>query len=392
MPPASSSPATFCAAEDSEDSEDDVSLQNMSSLEHWHLQHNSLLPIHSVPADTDRNTCVHIVTNVRASDSGGDEIFGQRLGRRWSLPQQDSRLGHGTAPFGRDEYIVSPRSSLPSPRVTHPPPAIAQYKAFSPRDFPQRSPNTKVDKSWRETSSLPLSFDGSPPLLRSPTTKGTSAADEIQPLGGFPPPYGHARPHVGYGSEYVMGVLPTTAVNEPKPNLDLQVAQWRLTSTGTYDPNAFTLDGALPEQSLSPRGTDPRRKLQRDLMVQVGKGDIGAREGVWREMARYDKAVTASSCASCRGSEQQHQQHHHHQQQRDSPFESGLFPPTPSTHPGSSLTAKSGEQQGQWRKGDSYRFSFGGRTEQHRVPNPILDSRWRQGDGSDTRFSFEHNG
>jgi hypothetical protein len=135
-----------------------------------------------------------------------------------------------------------------------------------------------------------------------------------------------------------------------RPNLDLQIAQWRL-GPGANDPNPWTVDGTVPMSS--PR-RDPKRLVHKDIMATFGKDDILGHEAVRKELARHHANDASRGVGVEYGGEAM-----------------GLFPsPRPDTK-------STGGMRGDWRMGDDYAFALDGAPVQQRTRNPFRDSSWR---------------
>lgn len=319
----------------------------MSAHSDWWLHNNSLTPRHAAAGSSSprmgQMQPQHGPSHVL--DKAGDEIFGgARRGHGWALPTAM------TSPFGRDEEALlgSPRPFRDmSPRQQQYASKLLpneQSVAYIATNRPGKN-TANLDTSWRTGDLTPFALDNSPRGNREMPVANIAKDPD---LAGY-----SSKGTAGYGSEMLFGFK-----SPERPNLDLQVAQWRL-GPGTNDPNPFTIDGSVP--APSPR-RDPGRKLQRELMVQFGADDTLAREAARGEMARYDRGVERMGGVDPNNVHQ------------GEPM--GFFPsPRPRRDP--SAPKQSG---GSWRTGDTHPLTFDGEIIPRRYHDPNIHTEWRQFD------------
>lgn len=192
-----------------------------------------------------------------------------------------------------------------------------------------------VGQSWRTGDRLPLTLDGSRP---APHPMPSPRIVRDPELVGYKPQGGRA----GYGAAMLFGEQ--AALSPRQETLDMQIAQWRLTS-GPYDKNPFTLNGSVP--AASPRSSDYRRHIDADLMMQIDDSEPFLAEACRRELARRVADVPRPA-----------------------------FPPA-------DLTPRVGYKPGgNWRGGDAHPLTFDGAIISRRPNKSAIDSTWRMPDKS----------
>jgi len=260
-----------------------------------------------------------------------------------------------SSPFGRDEQMpmlgvprdfsmMSPRQQQYASKLHGSEQSVAYIET---NRHPKNNPT--LNTTWRTGDLTPFALDNSP---RGPRAMPVTHVARDPDLAGY-----GSKGTAGYGSEMLFGFK-----SPERPNLDLQVAQWRL-GPGTNDPNPFTIDGSVP--APSPR-RDPGRKLQRELMVQFSADDTIAREAARGEMARYVRGVERYG-----GVDFNSPSSHHGEQM-------GLFP----THRETRDPSAPKQSNGNWRLGDKHPLTLDGEIIPARARNPVISSSWRQYDKS----------
>ena len=357
-------------------------LHDMASQPDWWLTKGSIIPRGVHRLDTDRNTLVHIEKRVHGQpppprDLAGDEIFDHsRVGRQYHMP---SGLD---PPYGRDGRQQAFASAFASPRtrdVPSSPPVHDSWSSPSSRAASEKASHG-INSSWRAPDNLPFTLDGSP---RARAPNPTSVRDPELAGRGYAKPNGSARE--GYGSEMIFGVTPPE-----RPNLDLQVAQWRrlCTNAPTNDGNAFTIDGSLP---LPTPRKDPRRKLNGDIMPHALPGDVLGREGIWKDLGRAARFEAAAAEEAATGVNE-----HETGGARVVPtagLEEEQGGPMSSLFLGHPSPRNQQPSSDKWRRGDDRRLSFDDHfnvNAQAAVTHRSPDQKWRNGDTF--QFAFDGSG
>jgi hypothetical protein len=252
-------------------------------------------------------------------------------------------------------------------------------KAVTPREQTKLagvSPG-KSDSSWRKTQDFPvhgLLDENEASKPREPVSPQKKSFAEFK---GYDRSAFSGAGKGGYGAEGLFGVK--TA--DRKPDLDLQIAQWRLGPT--YDANPFTLDGSVPPASAR---KDTHRRKQPDLMATLAEDDSLGREGLRQERMRLpaDNApwssrvelspgislprqplVDPSAACGTKGSWRLGDDH-------PVSFDGSILPRRVMTGDGVDSA---------WRIGDAHPLTLDGRILQRPKPNPVVDTSWRMGTG-----------
>ena len=247
----------------------------------------------------------------------------------------DQEVFQGASRRGRGQFQPSHRSPLTFGRecdhsvtLVHPDSESSSYFG-SKRSYggggcpsPDASP---ISTRWRKGDTQPFALSGEASPSRVALDSVRKGDD---PVKGYDPP---AAPRDGYGAAFLFGdgAAPNSSgSNSPRPNLDLQIAQWRI-SASTNDPHPFTLAGEV--NAPGPR-RDPRRQKERDVVLP------------------------------------------------DAP---PAFPP-PDCVPRTGQMASSG-----WRKGDYQPIAlYGDSVEPPSPSRPFLDSTWRKPDRDGVAVAF----